>query len=256
MGAHFVRDDICIIDTENLTWREVSAECSGEMMPRSGLSATVMDTKIFVIGGHHDFTVQNNVFLLKTERPIERKEVFPHTSLLNDMAFLWDNRQFCDLTLVVEGQEVQVHRTLLWVRCPYFRSMFSSGMTETKKDRIVIEGVPMRYFTYILEFIYSAHCTPLISPDYDVEAVKNVLILANEFMIEDLVALCENKLIDTLDCSNVISLLELATFYFATTLRSACVNYISNNYDALSKSMDFDELPSETKDEIKRLKAL
>lgn len=100
MGAHFVRDDICIIDTENLTWREVPSECSGEMMPRSGLTASLIDTRIYVVGGHHDFTIHNNIFLLKTERPIERKEVFAQGSFLQDMSFLWENRQFCDLTLV------------------------------------------------------------------------------------------------------------------------------------------------------------
>lgn len=100
MGAHFVRDDICIIDTENLTWREVPTECSGEMMPRSGLTATLIDTRIYIIGGHHDFTIHNNVFLIKTERPIERKEVVPQATFLQDMNFLWHNREFCDLSLV------------------------------------------------------------------------------------------------------------------------------------------------------------
>lgn len=260
MGAHFVRDDICIIDTENLTWREVPSECSGEMMPRSGLSASLIDTRIYVIGGHHDFTIHNNVFLLKTERPIERKEVYAQGSFLQDMSFLWENRQFCDLTLVLEGQEVQVHRALLWVRCAYFRSMFSSGMTETKKDRIELAGVPLQYFMYLLEFIYTSQCGPLSTmsecDDDDLDTVKGILVLANEFMMEDLVAQCENKLIDIMDCNNVVPLLELASFYFASTLRSACVNFISNNYDIVSKTMEFDDLPSETKDEIKRLKAL
>lgn len=88
------------MDVENGTWREVPSECSGEMMPRSGLSASLIDTSIYVIGGHHDFTIHNNVFLLKTERPIERKEVFAQGSFLQDVRFLWENRQFCDLTLV------------------------------------------------------------------------------------------------------------------------------------------------------------
>lgn len=161
---------------------------------------------------------------------------------------------------VLEGQEVQVHRALLWVRCAYFRSMFSSGMTETKKDRIELAGVPLQYFMYLLEFIYTSQCSPLSTmsecDDDDLDTVKGILVLANEFMMEDLVAQCENKLIDIMDCNNVVPLLELASFYFASTLRSACVNFISNNYDIVSKTMEFDDLPSETKDEIKRLKAL
>jgi len=260
MGAHFVRDDICIIDTENGTWREVPSECSGEMMPRSGLSASLIDTSIYVIGGHHDFTIHNNVFLLKTERPIERKEVFAQGSFLQDVRFLWENRQFCDLTLVLEGHEVTAHRALLWVRCPYFRSMFSSGMTETKKDRIQIEGVPLKYFMFLLEFIYTSYCGPLSimgdCNEEELETIKSILVLANEFMLEDLVTLCENKLIDVMTCSNVVSLLELASFYYASTLRQACINFISNNYDIVSKTMEFEDLPPDTKEEVKRLKAL
>jgi hypothetical protein len=230
------------------------------MMPRSGLSASLIDTRIYIVGGHHDFTIHNNVFLLKTERPIERKEVHAQGSLMQDMSFLWENRQFCDLTLVLEGVEVPVHRALLWVRCPYFRSMFSSGMTETKKDRIELAGVPLQYFMHLLEFVYTSQCSPLSTmsecDDDDLDTVKSILVLANEFMMEDLVAQCENKLIDIMDCNNVVPLLELASFYFASTLRLACVNFISNNYDIVSKSMDFEDLPADTKDEIKKLKAL
>lgn len=208
MGAHFVRDDVCIIDTENLTWREVPSDCCGEMMPRSGLTASLIDTRIYVVGGHHDFTIHNNVFLLKTERPIEKKEVYAQASFLEDMSFLWANRHFCDLTLVLlasclpsvkedqahsclrqvlEGREVQVHRAVVWVRCPYFRSMFSCGMTETKKDRIELEGVPFKYFMYLLEFMYTSECSPLSTMTDrcdDLDTIKGILILANEFMME------------------------------------------------------------------------
>lgn len=68
--------------------------------------------------------------------------------------------------------------------------------------------------------------------------------------------LCENKLIDVMTCSNVVSLLELASFYYASTLRQACINFISNNYDIVSKTMEFEDLPPDTKEEVKRLKAL
>lgn len=68
--------------------------------------------------------------------------------------------------------------------------------------------------------------------------------------------MCENKLIDVMECNNVVSLLELASFYFAVTLRVACVNYISNNYDIVARTSEFEELSPDTQEEIRRLKAL
>ncbi len=69
-------------------------------------------------------------------------------------------------------------------------------------------------------------------------------------------ALCENRLIDGLEISNAVGLLELASFYFAAALRSASVNFICNHFEIISRSAEFEELPADTKEEIKRLKAL
>lgn len=254
MGSHFVRGDIVIIDTETLTWSEVKSDCCKDMMVRSGLTATLVGTSIYIVGGHHDLNVTNNIFVLKTERPIERREVFPQASLLSDMSSLWENREFCDLVLIIEGQEVPVHKSILWIRCPYFRSMFSCGMTETKKSCIKLadDVVKLHAFYPVLEFIYTSQCQAIHD---DIEACKEVLILANALMMEDLVALCENRLIETLDKRNVLDLLELATSYFAAHLRRACVNFISNHFDSLADSLDFDSLPMELKEEIMRLKS-
>lgn len=65
--------------------------------------------------------------------------------------------------------------------------MFSCGMTETKKDRIEIAGVPLKYFMHVLEFIYTSQCRPLSTMTEccdDLDTVKGILILANEFMLE------------------------------------------------------------------------
>ena len=58
-----------------------------------------------------------------------------------------------------------------------------------------------------------------------------------------------------MDCWNVVALLELAAYYFAVTLRTACVNFISNNYDAVAQLGELDDLPADVRHEIARLKA-
>ena len=185
MGAHSVRDDLCVVDTERLTWHAVPTACSGGMTARSGLTASLADARIYVVGGHHDLTALNSVFLLRTERPIARRAVAPPEALLRDAARLWEQREaaFVDVTLVVEGgHEVAAHRALLWARCPYFRSMFASGMAESTARRIELGGVPLAPFMHLLEFVYTAQCAALAADD--LEPVKAVLILANEFAME------------------------------------------------------------------------
>ncbi len=51
-------------------------------MPRSGLTATMVDNSIIVVGGHHDFSLHNNVFLMKTGNTTSTI-MFPSSSCMN-----------------------------------------------------------------------------------------------------------------------------------------------------------------------------
>jgi hypothetical protein len=49
------------------------------------------------------------------------------TALTRDMLGLLDDPDISDLTLIVEGRKIYVHRALLFARSAHFKNMFSSG---------------------------------------------------------------------------------------------------------------------------------
>jgi hypothetical protein len=58
--------------------------------------------------------------------------VFIGTSLEQDMELLLNSvgKEFCDITLMVDGHPVPAHKAVLAARCSYFEAMFRSFMPE------------------------------------------------------------------------------------------------------------------------------
>ena len=67
---------------------------------------------------------------------------------------------------------------------PYFRTMFASGMEESRKDKIEIKQIEALAFERVLRFIYTG-CV-----DIGYGNVQELFMQAQMFQIEQLVELC------------------------------------------------------------------
>jgi len=76
-----------------------------------------------------------------------------------------------DLTLVVEGIRIPVHRAVLFARCPSFRSMLTSGMRECAQKDLEIEDAEYKPFYALLQYVYSG-CSSLIEPHIAIKVLK------------------------------------------------------------------------------------
>lgn len=54
-------------------------------------------------------------------------------SLLSRLQELRDNKELCDVTLLVDGREILVHRAVLAATSRYFNALFTSPMSEKNK---------------------------------------------------------------------------------------------------------------------------
>lgn len=78
-------------------------------------------------------SIKRRVSPLENE-PLERLVVNEYdilgTTLENDMSLFLKNggTQFCDINLVLEGQAIPAHKSILAARCSYFQAMFRSFM--------------------------------------------------------------------------------------------------------------------------------
>mmetsp|Transcript_12873 Transcript_12873/g.31563 ORF Transcript_12873/g.31563 Transcript_12873/m.31563 type:complete len:383 (+) Transcript_12873:65-1213(+) len=80
------------------------------------------------------------------------------STLTGDLWKMYTDREYTDVTLVVEGKEFHVHKGILACRCPKFRAMFRAGMQEGDAKEIVLNvdrTGSARAFQYLLEYIYT-----------------------------------------------------------------------------------------------------
>ena len=69
---------------------------------------------------------------------------------------LWQENLLRDYSLVVEGQEFQVHKVVLAAVSKYFKAMLAEGFLEREKDRVEVKGFSADIVSKLLEFLYSA----------------------------------------------------------------------------------------------------
>ena len=130
----------------------------------------------------------------------------PPSALVNDLRRLMLREELSDVTFVVEGQEVFANRALLAVRSEYFEAMLFGGMSESMQtdddeERVPIElqDISHNVFLKVLEYLY----TDTVS-DLTWDLGMALLIASEQFMLDRLKALCEDRLRKDLASENVI----------------------------------------------------
>lgn len=66
-----------------------------------------------------------------------------------------------DYTIVVDDEEIKVHRILLEARSPFFKGMLESNMTEAQEGKLVIRDMIAPVVKAVLHFIYTGRSRSL-----------------------------------------------------------------------------------------------
>lgn len=138
-------------------------------------------------GGSHGAVVDGRSCVFSAD-PVDRDAVERGnvTGMGKDFLDMLGDDSLSDLTLIVEGRRVPVHRAVLFARCPSFRSMLTSGMRECADKDLVIEDAEYGPFYTLLQFVYSG-CSSLIEPHIAIAVLK----LADRYILQGLVRACE-----------------------------------------------------------------
>lgn len=105
----------------------------------------------------------------------------------------WDNAlngRRTDIIFLVEGKEIHAHKTILSITSDYFDSLFHSGMSESKKEKIEIKDYPYAVFQMMLKFVYTGVVDK--TQVEDIGLIVQLFALANEYALDHLVKLCNN----------------------------------------------------------------
>ncbi|XP_033726488.1 BTB and MATH domain-containing protein 38-like [Pecten maximus] len=154
--------------------------------------------------------------------------------------------ELSDVTLLVEGTELHVHRQYLAEWSPVWRRMFLGGFLEQQARQIPLPGKRINEVTELLHCIYPSQKS--ISD----ENVRFLLELAEEYQIDKIKHRCENFLITQ---QSSLEALHLAQKFRLRTLYRHCVNFSkTKSLSVLERNPHYAKLSAETKVDVLKAK--
>lgn len=108
-------------------------------------------------------------------------------------------------------------------RSPVFERMFNGNFRESSADREEIKDISIETFDEFLHFIYTGS---LRNEDYP---VVELMIVADRYEVQDLLKVCELKLLNSIDSDNAESIFRLAsTIQCNTELKKVAFDVIQS----------------------------
>jgi len=167
-----------------------------------------------------------------------------------------------------------VHRSILFKRCKFFEVILAPDSIWIKRDKkydnkiiIDLSHVKLEIMSFILRYIYGdfgveqfehkfqkyiedIYKIPCHNLEEYIELLTEVLILADELIIDELIDICSRILSSILDVNNVVSILQISEKYNAYKLKSSCIQFICSNLITLIENGKIDVLDNEILFEI------
>jgi len=201
---------------------------TGEMLPNDCLHIVC---ELTVIG------FQNSVVgkKISEESDADIKPTEQQLSLDLEEAFLKNECSDSDVAIKCKDKVTRCHKFILRARSPVFDAMFKADMKENTTGVVAIDNLDPRVVTSLLHFIYTGK-TPFID-----EFAKDLLAAANQYQLEQLKSICEEKLCQTLTSNNCLEFLLLAEVYSCPSLKKCSLELAAKNLGILMKSSEWKE---------------
>ncbi|XP_078150670.1 BTB/POZ and MATH domain-containing protein 2-like [Carex rostrata] len=132
-----------------------------------------------------------------------------------------------DINFEVDGRSFPAHRSVVAASSPVFRAQLSGLMKEAKEKSIKITDIKAPAFEALLLYIYTDNL-PETKMLTDTGMAQHLLVAADQFALDKLRISCEKKLCEGLKVSNVCTVLSLADQHNLSTLKGACLQYLSS----------------------------
>ncbi|XP_005111835.1 kelch-like protein 20 [Aplysia californica] len=158
-------------------------------------------------------------------------------NLLTGFSQLYKNKQFVDVTLVVEHTAFPCHKNVLAASSPYFLVMFSTSLAEAQQDQITLKDMEARTLALVLDYIYTGQVT--LTED----TVQNLLSAANLFQLIPLRDGCAEFMMSHVTVANCIGVFFFAKAHQCNVLALKAKEIINNKFPQLCKQQEFLSLP-------------
>ncbi|OQR67639.1 zinc finger protein-like [Tropilaelaps mercedesae] len=161
------------------------------------------------------------------------------TNILERFKKFRESGKFCDVTLLVNGEELHAHKALLASCSPYFESVLKSHRVVGERLHVPVPVGSIRAFRSVLAFIYTG------SISIETNNMLDLLSMANFLLLFKLKAFIAEVMESAICSSNVLVLREAAIKYYLPDLHGAANNFIVDNLELVKPSLlqlDFTKL--------------
>jgi len=153
---------------------------------------------------------------------------------------LQGNKELSDIKIICNGKTFDCHKQVLGCRSEVFAAMFSdqSDMVESKSGEVEINDVGHEAVESMIQFMYHDKILPN-------SINQDLLLLADKYMIHDLMDFCINNLVENLAVENVFEVLQMAHLIDKKNLFQTAVKFLFENKEQMK---DLDSKFTSTKD--------
>jgi alpha-tubulin suppressor-like RCC1 family protein len=177
-----------------------------------------------------------------------------------DPAFFYDG----DVVVQLEDEDIRVHSALMRVRCPFFEGLFMghaggrwlAGREEEEEVTVDLKHVNSNTFDLVLRHIYTDTGAELfddivsVSLDDFLDAVMDVLSVANELMLDRLSQICQEVLGRFVSVRNVCGLLNAISPSSVHEFKDAALEYLCLSMEAMLQGHHLNELDGDLLEEL------
>jgi len=156
------------------------------------------------------------------------------TFLVGQLAKLFENSESADVALHCAGQVIKAHSVILAMRSPYFKTALntdvgSNNQSSRKRTKgiqnLEVKECSPEVLSITIKFIYGIG----LPEDLGVEDAKNLLTIADLYIMEDLKEAVAPVLGAQLDKDNILEISKMAEKFTAPKLMEICVDFIVSN---------------------------
>uniref|UniRef100_A0A7S2RFP8 BTB domain-containing protein n=1 Tax=Mucochytrium quahogii TaxID=96639 RepID=A0A7S2RFP8_9STRA len=174
----------------------------------------------------------------------------PTSTLSSDLRNMLNNPARSDVTFHVEGRPIYAHRCILMARCEPLERMLDGPMREAQEKEIILKDLQYTVVLALLEFLYTDQVEGLNPTTVDLDFALDLLVLADQFLVERLKTLCEISIQKSITVENVAVMFRTADVRGATALRKRCFEFMQKNFGRVIGTEGFAALPRELLREI------
>ena len=172
----------------------------------------------------------------------EKKISVQACDVLNDLR---KNGQLCDAVLKCDDGQFPVHRAIMSACSPYFRALFTNGLTETDQREVLLKGVSSDMMAFIIEYAYTR------TIEVNSDNVERLLITADQFHVVGLIKQCTTFLGSQLAYDNCIGIYNFAKAFFCHHLCRLAHNFILENFCEIAQQSN--EILGLSKEELEAI---